>query len=73
MEERFSFADKLLIGNLMAELLTMKNNKSRSMQEYIIEMTNIAARLKTLGLVVDDSFLVYLFSTHYVLKMASSD
>ncbi|OMP03224.1 Zinc finger, RING-type [Corchorus capsularis] len=40
------------------ELTTMKFDGSRSMQEHIIEMTNIAARLKTLGMNVDESFMV---------------
>ena len=38
--------------------MTMKFDRSRSMQEYTIEMTNIVVRLKTLGMAVDDSFLV---------------
>ncbi|KAK5772755.1 hypothetical protein PVK06_049049 [Gossypium arboreum] len=36
----------------------MKYDRSRGMQEHIIEKTNIASRLKTLGMMVDDSFLV---------------
>ncbi|XP_060182128.1 uncharacterized protein LOC132611768 [Lycium barbarum] len=58
VEERFRSADKSLAGTLMAELTTMKFDGSRSMQNHIIEMTNIAARLRTLGMKVDDSFLV---------------
>ena len=38
--------------------MTMKFDGSRSMQEHTIEKTNIAVRLKTLGMVVEDSFLV---------------
>ncbi|XP_070017023.1 uncharacterized protein [Nicotiana sylvestris] len=58
VEERFRSADKSLAGTLMAELMTIKFDGSRSMQNHIIEMTNIAARLQTLGMKVDDSFLV---------------
>ena len=58
MGERFHSADKSLAGTLMAELTTMKFDGSRSMQNHIIEMTNIAARLRTLGMKVDDTFLV---------------
>nr|XP_016441496.1 PREDICTED: uncharacterized protein LOC107767097 [Nicotiana tabacum] len=58
VEERFRFTDKSLAGTLMAELTTMKFDGSRSMQNHIIEMTNIATRLRTLGMKVDDSFLV---------------
>ena len=58
MEEHFRSADKSLAGTLMAELTTMKYDGSRSMQQHVLDMTNIAARLKTLGMTVDDSFLV---------------
>ncbi|XP_016484865.1 uncharacterized protein LOC107805348 [Nicotiana tabacum] len=58
VEKRFRSADKSLVGTLMAELTTMKLDRSRSMQNHIIEMTNIAARLQSLGMKVDDSFLV---------------
>ncbi|XP_019264249.1 PREDICTED: uncharacterized protein LOC109241881 [Nicotiana attenuata] len=45
VEERFRSADKSLAGTLMDELMTMKFDRSRSMQNHIIEMTNIATRL----------------------------
>ena len=63
VEERFRSEDKSLAGTLMAQLTTMKYDGSRGMQEHIIEMTNISARLKTLGMMVDDSFLV-----HFILN-----
>ena len=58
VEERFHSTDKSLAGTLMAELTTMKYDGSRSMQQHVLDMTNIAARLKTLGMTMDDSFLV---------------
>ncbi|XP_019236491.1 PREDICTED: uncharacterized protein LOC109222002 [Nicotiana attenuata] len=58
MEECFRSADKSLTGTLMAELTTMKFDGSGSMQNHIIKMTNITTRLQTLGMKVDDSFLV---------------
>jgi gag-polypeptide of LTR copia-type len=58
VEERFRSADKSLAGTLMAELMTMKFDGSRTMQEHIIEMTNIATRLKSLRLTVEDFFLI---------------
>ncbi|KAF7807041.1 Retrovirus-related Pol polyprotein from transposon TNT 1-94 [Senna tora] len=58
VEELFRTADKSLAGSLMAELTTMKFDGSRSMQEHIIEMTNIAARLRSLGMTMEDSFIV---------------
>ena len=42
----------------MAELTTTKYDGSRSMQQHVLDMTNIAARLKTLGMIVNESFLV---------------
>ena len=58
VEERSQTADKSLAGTLMTTLTTMKFDGSRSMHEHVIEMTNIAARLKSLGMVVDENFLV---------------
>ncbi|XP_070012943.1 uncharacterized protein LOC142176284 [Nicotiana tabacum] len=58
VEKHFHSADKSLVGTLIAELMTMKFNGSRSIQNHIIEMTNIAARLQTFRMKVDDSFLV---------------
>ena len=58
VEERSQTADKSLAGTLMANLTTMKFDGSRSMHEHVIEMTNIVARLKTLGMKVDEFFLV---------------
>ncbi|KAL3624762.1 hypothetical protein CASFOL_031430 [Castilleja foliolosa] len=56
--ERSQTADKSLAGTLMATLTTIKFDGSRSMYEHVMEMTNIAARLKSLEMKVDDSFLV---------------
>ncbi|GJX21506.1 ribonuclease H-like domain-containing protein [Tanacetum coccineum] len=53
-----SIADKALVRTLMAKLTTMKFDGSKSMQQHVLDMTNTAARLKTLGMNVDDSFLV---------------
>lgn len=47
VEEKFRSVDKSLASTLMAQLTTMKFDGSRSIQEHTIEMTNIAARLKT--------------------------
>jgi len=58
VEERSQTADKSLAGTLMSTLITMKFDGSRTMHEHVIEMINIAARLKSLGMTVDDNFLV---------------
>jgi len=43
-------ADKSVAGILMSTLATMKFDGSHTMYEHVIEMTNITARLKTLGI-----------------------
>jgi len=58
VEERSQTADKSLAGTLMSTLTTMKFDDLRTMHEHVIEMTNIAARLKSLGITVDEDFLV---------------
>ncbi|CAL1381354.1 unnamed protein product [Linum trigynum] len=50
--------DKSLAGTLMGTRTTMKFDGSRTMHEHIVEMTNIAARLKTMGMEVNENFLV---------------
>jgi len=42
----------------MSTLTTMKFDGSRTMNEHVIEMINIAARLKSFGMIVDQNFLV---------------
>ena len=48
VEEFFCSTDKSLAGTLMIKLTTMKYDESKSMQDHIIEINNIAARLKSL-------------------------
>uniref|UniRef100_A0A2N9FZV3 Reverse transcriptase Ty1/copia-type domain-containing protein n=1 Tax=Fagus sylvatica TaxID=28930 RepID=A0A2N9FZV3_FAGSY len=55
--EHFKTADKSLAGTLMAKLTTMKFDGTRGIQEHVLEMTNLAAQLKTLGMKVDEFFL----------------
>jgi len=59
VEERSQTADKSLAGTLMSTLTTMKFDDSRTMHEHVIEMTCIAARLKSLRIEVDENFLGY--------------
>ena len=51
-------AYKSLTRTLMSPLTMMKFNDSGTMYEPAIDMTNIAARLKTLGMVVNENFFV---------------
>ena len=49
--------DKSLAETLMSTLTTMKFYGSHTMHD-VIDMINIATRVKTLGMVVQDNFLV---------------
>ena len=55
MGECSQTADKSLVRTLMSTLTTMKFNGLRTMHEHVIEMTNIATRLKTLGMTVNEN------------------
>ncbi|GKA23015.1 retrovirus-related pol polyprotein from transposon TNT 1-94 [Tanacetum coccineum] len=56
VEEKFRSADKALAETLMAVHTTMKFDGSKSMQQHVRDMTNTAARPKTLCMNVDDTF-----------------
>ena len=58
VEERSQIDDKSFLGTLMSTLTTMKFDDSRNMHEQVIEMTNLLARFKILGIEVDESFFV---------------
>jgi len=47
VEKCSQIIDKFLIGTLMSTLTIIKFDDSRSMHEHVIEMTNIATRLKS--------------------------
>ena len=44
----------------MGALTNMKFDGSRTMHDHVIQMINIAARLKSLGMKVEQNFLVQL-------------
>jgi len=68
VKERSQKADKSLAGTLMSTLTTMKFDASHTIYEHVIEMTNIAARLKSLRMTVDENFLV-----QFILNSLSSE
>ncbi|KAL6340144.1 hypothetical protein AAG906_040580 [Vitis piasezkii] len=65
VEERFKRADKSLVGTLMAELTTMKYDGQKGIQQHILNMTEKVAKLKALGMSMDESFLFAPFKIHY--------
>ena len=58
MKERSQIANKSLVGTLMSTLTTTKFDGSRTMHEHVNEITNITTRLKTLGMTVNENFLI---------------
>jgi len=50
-------ANKSIVGTLMGTLTTMKFDGGRTMHEHLTEMKSIAARLKSIGLEVNESSL----------------
>ncbi|PHT43509.1 ATP phosphoribosyltransferase 1, chloroplastic [Capsicum baccatum] len=50
VEESSQTSDKSFAGTLMVTLTTIKFDGSRTMHEHVSEMTNIVARLKSLGM-----------------------
>ncbi|XP_028114160.1 uncharacterized protein LOC114312148 [Camellia sinensis] len=58
IEEQFVSSDKALASTLMNKLSGMKHNNSRSVCKHIMEMRDIAARLKSLEIEISESFLV---------------
>ena len=51
-------ADKSIVGTLMNELTTKKFDWSKPIHDHVTEMSNLAARLKAMGMDVSESFLV---------------
>ncbi|KAG8390835.1 hypothetical protein BUALT_Bualt01G0124800 [Buddleja alternifolia] len=58
VEEHSQTADKSLASTLMGTLTNMKFDGTRTMHEHILDMTNVAAKLRTLGMNVYEFFLV---------------
>ena len=58
VEERFKCSDKSLADTLMDELTTMKYDGQKGIQQHILNMTEKVAKLKELGIGMDESFLV---------------
>ena len=51
-------ADKSIVGTLMSELTTKKFNWSQPIHDHVTHMSNLAAKLKSMGMDVSESFLV---------------
>ncbi|CAA7053517.1 unnamed protein product [Microthlaspi erraticum] len=51
-------ADKSIVGSLMNELTTRKFDWSQPIHDHVTHMSNLAAKLSTLGMEVNEHFLV---------------
>ncbi|KAL8143958.1 hypothetical protein V2J09_016990, partial [Rumex salicifolius] len=51
-------ADKSIVGSLMSELTTKKFDWSQPIHDHVTHMSNLAAKLTTLGMEVHERFLV---------------
>ena len=60
IQEKYKESDKAETGNLMNSLTTMKFDGVGSIREYIMKGIEYAAKLKALGVNIDDPFLVHL-------------
>lgn len=58
VEDRFRLAKKSLSGRLMAKITTIKFHVVHGMNEHVLEITNLTARLKTLTMNVVESLFV---------------
>ena len=58
MEKRSQIVDKSLVGTLMSNLTTMRYDSSHTMDENVLEMTTLKTKLNTLGMNVNEYFLV---------------
>ncbi|KAL9441146.1 hypothetical protein AB3S75_019760 [Citrus x aurantiifolia] len=59
IEQQFETSGKAMASTLMSKLPSMKFTVTKGVCEHIMEMRDIAARLKSLEIEISESFLVY--------------
>ena len=60
LEERFAKSEKAETTTVLRKLVSMKYKGNGNIREYILEMSHLASKLKTLKLELSDELLVYL-------------
>ena len=60
IEKRFEKNDKVETSTLLQSLISIKYKCKGNIREYIMEMSHIASKLKTLKLELSDDLLVHL-------------
>ncbi|XP_027124206.1 uncharacterized protein [Coffea arabica] len=68
IDEQFVSSDKVLASSLMKKFARMTFDKSGSVREHIMEMKDIAAKLKSLKVEISVSFLVHFILNSLPLK-----
>ena len=68
VEEQFVSSDKAMVSTLMKKLSGMKHNNSINVHEYIMEMRDVVAQLKSPKIDIFESFLVYLIMNSLLPK-----
>ncbi|KAH9667906.1 hypothetical protein KPL70_021226 [Citrus sinensis] len=68
IEQQFETSDKAMASTLMSKLPSMKFTGTKGVREHIMEMRDIAARLKSLEIEISESFLV-----HFILNSLPQD
>ncbi|KAH9760840.1 Integrase catalytic domain-containing protein [Citrus sinensis] len=68
IEQQFETSDKAMTSTLMSKLSSMKFTGTKGVREHIMEMRDIAARLKSLEIEISKSFLV-----HFILNSLPQD
>ena len=63
IDEQFESSDKALASSLITKLSNMKLTSNKGVRQYIMQMRDIAAQLKTLEVEMSESFLV-----HFILN-----
>ncbi|OIT01053.1 hypothetical protein A4A49_60010, partial [Nicotiana attenuata] len=66
IDEQFVSSDKVLASTLMKRLSSMTFDRSHTVREHIMEMRDIAAKLKSLEVDMSEPFLV-----HFILNSLS--
>ena len=60
IEQRFAKNEKAETSNLLAKLVSMRYKGNENIREYIMEMSNIASKLKALKLGLSDDLLMHI-------------
>lgn len=75
LNKRFAKNEKIEASNLLASLVSIRCEGKRNMREYIIEMSNIAFKLKALKLELSDNLLVHpiIYLSSYTIQSIYSE